>query len=67
MGDFLRDGKISNYASYIKHKDGRLIEVEHNITMLYDQQGAPVGSVSMTRDRTMRRRMERELSGRAIC
>ena len=62
MGDFLRDGKISNYASYIKHKDGRLIEVEHNITMLYDQQGAPVGSVSMTRDRTMRRRMERELS-----
>ena len=62
MGDFLRDGKISNYASYIKHKDGRLIEVEHNITMLYDQQGAPVGSVSMTRDRTLHRRMERELS-----
>ncbi len=62
MGDFLRDGKISNYASCIKHKNGRLVEVEHNITMLYDQQGAPVGSVSMTRDRTMRRRMERELS-----
>ena len=62
MGYFLRDGKISNYASYIKHKDGRLIEVEHNITMLYDQQGAPVGSVSMTRDRTVQRRMERELS-----
>ncbi len=62
MGDFLRDGKISNYASYLRHKDGRLIEVEHNITMLYDPQGSPVGSVSMTRDRTMRRRMERELS-----
>jgi len=61
MSEFLREGSISNYASFLRHKDGRLIEVEHNISMLYDQQGNPVGSVSMTRDRTLRRRMEREL------
>lgn len=61
MQDFLQDGRISNYISYIKRSDGLLVEVEHNITMLYDQQGNPVGSVSMTRDRTMRSRMEKEL------
>lgn len=62
MRDFLQDGKISNYISYIKCRDGRLVEVEHNITMLYDLQGNPIGSVSMTRDRTLRSRMEKELS-----
>jgi len=62
MRDFLQDGKISNYISYIKCSDGRLAEVEHNITMLYDQQGTTVGSVSMTRDRTLRSRMEKELA-----
>ncbi len=58
---FLEEGKISNYASYLMHKDGRLVEVEHNMTLLYDPQGELVGSVSMTRDRSMRCRMEREL------
>ncbi len=47
------------------HKDGRLVEVEHNMTFLYDPQGERVGSVSMTRDRSMRCRMERELSKQA--
>jgi len=62
MRDFLEQGKISNYISFIKCKDGRLIEVEHNITMLYDRQGNAIGSVSMTRDRTLRSRMEKELN-----
>jgi signal transduction histidine kinase len=44
------------------HKDGRLIEVEHSITMLYDEQGDSIGSVGMTRDRSMRCRIERELN-----
>jgi len=62
MSEFFEAGKISNYASYMMHKNGRLVEVEHNISLLYDQQGEIVGSVSMARDRSMRCRMERELS-----
>lgn len=65
MSEFFETGKISNYASYLMHKDGRLIEVEHSITMLYDEQGNIVGSVGITRDRSMRCRMERELNRQA--
>lgn len=65
MSEFLETGKISNYASFLKHKDGRLIEVEHSITMLYNAQGNIIGSVGMTRDRSMRCLMERELSRQA--
>jgi len=61
MQEFLRDGKISNYISYILRKDGRLVEVEYNITMLYDEQGNTVGAVAMTRDRTESSRMEKEI------
>ena len=39
IAELLETGKISNYTSFLEHKDGRLIEVEHNITLLYDQQG----------------------------
>ena len=65
VAEFLETGKINNYASYLMHKDGRLIEVEHSITMLYDAQGVSIGSVGMTRDRSMRCRMERELNRQA--
>jgi len=59
---FLEKGKISNYASYLMHKDGRLLEVEHTLTLLYDEKGDVIGSVGITRDRSMRSRMERELN-----
>jgi len=65
MSEFFETGKLSNYASYLVHKDGRLVEVEHNMTLLYDPQGELMASVSMTRDRSMRCRMERELNRQA--
>jgi PAS domain S-box-containing protein len=65
MSEFFDKGTISNYASYLMHKDGRLVEVEHSITMLFDGQGKIVGSVGITRDRSMRCRMEREINRQA--
>jgi signal transduction histidine kinase len=65
MSEFFDKGTISNYASYLVHKDGRLVEVEHSITMLFDGQGKIVGSVGITRDRSMRCRMEREINRQA--
>ncbi len=61
MDEFFATGKITNYIFYIKRKDGRLAEVEANIAMLYSQKGESVGSVSIMRDITARRRMEHEL------
>ena len=58
IAELLETGRVSNYTSFLEHKDGRLIEVEHNITLLYDQQGTRIGSVAITRDRSMRCRME---------
>jgi signal transduction histidine kinase len=61
MDEFFKEGKISNYNFYIKRRDGRLAEVETNIVMLYSQKGEAVGSVSIMRDITARKRMEHEL------
>jgi PAS domain S-box-containing protein len=61
MEIFFSEGKINNFFFFIKRRDGRLVEVEANIAMLYDQQRQPVGSVSIMRDITLRRRMEHEL------
>ena len=61
MDEFFKEGKITNYIFYIKRKDGRLAEVETNIVMLYSQKGEAVGSVSIMRDITARKRMEHEL------
>jgi PAS domain S-box-containing protein len=61
MDEFFKAGKITNYIFYIKRKDGRLAEVEANIAMLYSQKGEAVGSVSIMRDITARKRMEHEL------
>jgi PAS domain S-box-containing protein len=61
MDDFFKTGKITNYIFYIQRKNGRLAEVEANIAMLYDQKGEAVGSVSIMRDITARKRMEHEM------
>ncbi len=58
---FLHDGKLSNFFFYLKRRDGRLVEVEDNISTLYSQDGRLIGSVSIMRDITARRRMEHEL------
>jgi len=61
MEKFFQDGKISGLLFYLKRKDGRLVEVEDSITMLYNRQGQSVGSVSIMRDITARKRMEHVL------
>jgi len=61
MEVFFKEGKISNHLFYCRRKDGRLVEAEANIAMLYSLQGEPIGSVSSMRDITARKRMEHEL------
>jgi signal transduction histidine kinase len=62
IAELLETGRVSNYTSFLEHKDERLIEVEHNITLLFDQKGTRIGSVAITRDRSMSCRMEREIN-----
>jgi len=65
MSEFFDTGKLSNYASYLMHKNGQLVEVEYNMSLLYDQHGEIEGSVGMTRDRSIRSRMEREIKNQS--
>jgi signal transduction histidine kinase len=65
IAEFLEAGKLNNYVSYLRHKNGTMVEVEHNMALLYDQEGKVTASVAITRDRSLRCRMERELNRQA--
>jgi PAS domain S-box-containing protein len=54
--------KIANWATYLLHKDGRLIPGEVNINYLYDEDGERTGSVAIIRDCTERKKAEKEIT-----
>lgn len=54
-------GSTSNWPSYYKHKDGRLIPVLQSITYLYDSSGQKIAALASLRDMTEQRRHEQAL------
>ena len=63
MVALLRDEKrVSNWESYLIHKDGHLIPTEVNINYLYDEHGERTGSVGILRDITERKTIEKEIT-----
>lgn len=59
-------GKISNWKTYFKHKDGILIPVLLNMVCLYDDQKNQVGSFVTIRDFTDLRKGEMEVVAREV-
>ena len=62
LSQFVRDGKISNWESYIIRTDKKVIPVEVSIVTLYNDEGIKSGSVGVVRDITERRKAESEIS-----
>jgi PAS domain S-box-containing protein len=57
---FLKDGKVSNWETYLLAKSGKLVPVDITIAILY-QGGERVGSVGILRDITGSKRVEEAL------
>ena len=54
------NGNIANWQTYLISKSKKLIPVEENIVILFDNTGNRIGSVGTLRDITERRRIENE-------
>jgi two-component system, sensor histidine kinase PdtaS len=56
-----KDGKVLNFQSTLKRKDGTLIVVETNSHYIYDKMGKPIAVEGIFRDITKRTLAEKEL------
>jgi len=60
VSTFLKHGKVSNWETYLRAKNGKLVPVDITIAVLY-QGDERVGSVGILRDMSERRNIEREI------
>ena len=60
VSKFLKDGKASNWGSYLLARNGKLVPVDINIAVLYNREER-VGSVGILRDVSERKNIEREI------
>jgi PAS domain S-box-containing protein len=56
-----KQGFLNNFQAEWQRKDGTVIPVELNVTLLKNNDGVPTGSVSVIRDITLRKQAEEEL------
>ncbi len=61
MERLYEDGKIKNVVNYYVRKDKKLIPVEVNNVLLYNEKGDITGAVGINRDITERKKFEKEL------
>jgi PAS domain S-box-containing protein len=59
--NLFKRGSISVWEFYLFHKDGKLVEVEENIVLLFDRDGEVTGAVAIVREITARKRVVEEL------
>ena len=59
--NLFKRGSISVWEFYLVRKDGKLIEVEENIVLLFNKDGEVTGAVGISREITERKRVEKEL------
>ena len=55
------EGKIENRESYFIRKDRKVVPVEENIVLLYNEKGDMTGSVGIIRNITERRKADRKI------
>ena len=53
----IKEGRVSNWKTYYRHKDEKLIFVEQTVTYLYNERGDKTGAVGIIRDITERKRV----------
>ena len=58
---FLRDGKVTNWETYLVLKNKKVVPVDISIVVLYDDGQNRTGSVGVLRDITDRKRAEKEI------
>ncbi|MCK5422269.1 MAG: PAS domain S-box protein, partial [Deltaproteobacteria bacterium] len=63
VSSFLRDGKVSNWETYLVLKNKKVVPVDINIVVLYDNGGNRIGAVGVLRDITERKKVEKEIRG----
>jgi len=56
----LEEGKIANYESY-NRSDKKVVPVESNMSLLYNEKGEQLGAIGIIRDITERKKMEKQL------
>ena len=61
MATLLETGRVSNWQTYLMHKNKKLLPAEVNIVMLYDDKGNKIGYVGINRDITERKKAEQQL------
>ncbi len=54
-------GKITNYESYLIRNDGKIVPVEENIALLYNEKRERIGAIGVIRDITERKIIEKEI------
>ena len=62
MSKLAHNGKLLNWEFFLVDKDKKIIPVEENIVYLYNLQGRIIGTVSILRDITERKKAEKKLS-----
>jgi PAS domain S-box-containing protein len=61
ISSLIEEGKVSNWESYYLRSDKKIVPVEMNIVYLFDPNGERIGSVGISRDITVRKKIERNL------
>ena len=56
-----KEGGITNWESYFLCKDKRIVPVEVNTALLYNEKGEVIGSIGINRDVTERKQAEKEI------
>jgi PAS domain S-box-containing protein len=62
IDELLTKGRVANWEAYYLRKDNKVVPIEQNIVCLYDTQGERTGAISIIRDITDRKRVEKELA-----
>ncbi len=61
MKKLTQEGRLAGWVHYLMCADNTLVPVEHNMTVLFDGSGKKLGTVSIFRDITTRRQLDRKL------
>jgi PAS domain S-box-containing protein len=59
--ELFETGKIKNRESFFVRKDGEVVPVETNISLLYNEKQDVIGTIAIRRDITERRKAEKEI------
>jgi len=56
-----KKGEITNWKSYFLRKDRKIVPVEANMALLYNEKGEVIGSIGINRDVTEREKAEKQI------